>query len=180
MFNTVFCSHCGTLVNSSDFECSVCGKTRSIFTANALSFKYLYTPEYDRFDICEAYDLIEVDYNVSGILYERKSNDRRHMSTGYQLSRMQYKNPYGDYSHMSDNAKQIYHALQLKYGFLKSKVTKIEIDSVAGVIKVHRGNVDRTYKYSLNRFNFIMSKTFNKLPYSNKRNGVLVLTAKQQ
>jgi hypothetical protein len=153
---------------------------RSEFKDNALSFEDLVTPDYDRFDICEAHDLIEIDYNVSGILYERKSNDRRKMSTGVQLHRMEYKNPYGDYSHMSDNAKQIYHALQLRYGFLKSKVTKIEIDSTSGVIKVHRGNVDRTYKYSLNRFNFIMGKTFNKLPYSNKRNGVLILTSKQQ
>lgn len=65
---------------------------------------------FDRFDICEAYWQLEVDYNISGVLQERKSNKRRNMSTGYQLSRMHFKiSPlHMNYNDLSDNAKAIY------------------------------------------------------------------------
>jgi len=42
------------------------------------------------FDICQAHAQLESDYNVGGILRERLSNRRRNMSTGCQLSRMNY------------------------------------------------------------------------------------------
>ena len=42
------------------------------------------------FDICQAYEQLEADYNVGGWLRERLSNQRRKESTGCQLARMQY------------------------------------------------------------------------------------------
>ena len=46
---------------------------------------------FDRFDICEAHYALEVDYNVGGVLQERPSNQRRNMSTDYQLHRMGFR-----------------------------------------------------------------------------------------
>ena len=42
------------------------------------------------FAICQAHQQLESDYNVGGILRERPSNQRRNMSTGHQLDRMDY------------------------------------------------------------------------------------------
>ena len=42
------------------------------------------------FAICQAHAQLESDYNVGGILRERPSNQRRNMSTGHQLDRMDY------------------------------------------------------------------------------------------
>lgn len=49
----------------------------------------------DRFNICQAHQQLESDYNVSGWLRERPSNQRRRESTGTQLLRMGFRNPYG-------------------------------------------------------------------------------------
>jgi hypothetical protein len=46
------------------------------------------------FDICQAHAQLEADYNIGGILLDRASNSRRNMSTGCQLSRMGFSNPY--------------------------------------------------------------------------------------
>ena len=42
------------------------------------------------FAICQAHQQLESDYNVGGILRERPSNQRRSMSTGCQLHRMDF------------------------------------------------------------------------------------------
>jgi hypothetical protein len=47
------------------------------------------------FAVCQAHAQLESDYNVGGILRERPSNQRRNESTGCQLARMGYSNPYG-------------------------------------------------------------------------------------
>ena len=49
----------------------------------------------DRFAICMAFDLLEQQYNVGGILQERPSNQRRRESIGCQLARIGYLVPYG-------------------------------------------------------------------------------------
>ena len=49
----------------------------------------------DRFAICQAFQQLETDYNVGGILRERPSNQRRRESIGCQLARIGYSNPYG-------------------------------------------------------------------------------------
>lgn len=46
---------------------------------------------FDRFDICEAYYLLEVDYNVNGWLQERPSSVRRRESIGNQLHRLHFR-----------------------------------------------------------------------------------------
>ena len=42
------------------------------------------------FDICQAHQQLESDYNVGGWVRERPSNQRRKESTGCQLSRMKF------------------------------------------------------------------------------------------
>ena len=49
----------------------------------------------NRFNICQAYQQLESDYNVGGWLRERPSNKRRRESIGCQLSRMGFSNPHG-------------------------------------------------------------------------------------
>ena len=46
------------------------------------------------FDVCQAHQQLEADYNVGGILQERPSNQRRNASTGVQLLRMRYRSAY--------------------------------------------------------------------------------------
>lgn len=49
----------------------------------------------NRFNICQAYQQLESDYNVGGWLHERPSNQRRKESIACQLSRMGFSNPFG-------------------------------------------------------------------------------------
>lgn len=80
-------------------------------------------PYFDRYDICEAHALIESDYNVGGVLWERPSNARRNMSTGFQLSRMGYRaGPLaGTREHLTENGREIYDALAQRYGFTEEE-----------------------------------------------------------
>lgn len=84
----------------------------------------------DRFAICAAFDLLEQQYNVDGILQERPSNQRRRESIGCQLARIGYSNPYGsvditceperdDYGyadHFEEEVRSIYIDHVLKWG----------------------------------------------------------------
>lgn len=65
--------------------------------------------EFDRFDICEAYWVLEADYNVDGWLRERPSNQRRMESIGVQLHRMHFS-PRLDlgYESLTENGQAIY------------------------------------------------------------------------
>ena len=45
----------------------------------------------NRFAICQAFQQLEFDYNVGGILRERPSNQRRNESIGVQLYRMGFE-----------------------------------------------------------------------------------------
>jgi hypothetical protein len=79
---------------------------------------------FDRMDICEAYALLECNWHVNGIVRERKGNTRRNMSTGDQLWRMGVKfSPMFDYyyENLSDNGKEIYDNLLVRYGFNEVK-----------------------------------------------------------
>ena len=60
---------------------------------NYIKLPYL-DSEVSVFDICQAHAQLESDYHVGGILRDRPSNHRRNMSTGCQLSRMGFSNPY--------------------------------------------------------------------------------------
>lgn len=65
---------------------------------------------FDRFDICEAYLALEQDYNISGLLQERASNQRRQESTGVQLARVHFSpSPlFRGFDSLSENGKLIY------------------------------------------------------------------------
>ena len=66
---------------------------------------------FDRFDICEAYCVLERDYNMGGWLQERPSNLRRMESIGVQLHRMRFKPaPSLSYESLTDNGCAIYDA----------------------------------------------------------------------
>ena len=75
--------------------------------------------EFDRFDICEAHYQLEVDYNSGGWLQERPSNQRRKEATHVQLARIHFRVGAGwkGYKSLSENGKEIYHQLRIKYGF---------------------------------------------------------------
>ena len=77
--------------------------------------------EFDRWDICEAYAVLERDWNLNGWVKERPSNRRRKMSTGVQLSRMGFS-PRCDLSYetLSDNGKEIYDNLEIEYKLIKN------------------------------------------------------------
>lgn len=74
--------------------------------------------EWNRFDICEAYAVMEWDWNVNGWLRERHTNQRRMQATSIQLARIQFKPaPSLCYDTLSENGKAIYHNLCARYGF---------------------------------------------------------------
>lgn len=76
----------------------------------------------DRFDICEAYYLLEVYYNKGGWLRERPSNQRRMEATHIQLHRIGFTPGMGlGYSSLSPAARGLYHTLEVRYGFEESK-----------------------------------------------------------
>lgn len=65
--------------------------------------------DFDRFDICEAYAVLEWDYNTGGILQERPSNERRNASTDVQLHRMRFRpRPSLSFDTLTDNGRRIY------------------------------------------------------------------------
>lgn len=77
-------------------------------------------PYFDRFDICAAHEAIEIHYNIGGIVRERPSNARRNESTGVQLHRMRYRSAptrLDCFEALTENGKEIYAALEVRYGF---------------------------------------------------------------
>lgn len=73
---------------------------------------------FDRFDICEAYQALESDYNVGGWLPERPSNRRRSESIDVQLMRMKFKprpSLDGTFANLTENGKDIYCELVRRY-----------------------------------------------------------------
>jgi hypothetical protein len=64
---------------------------------------------FDRFDICEAYYLLEAYYNVGGWVRERPSNQRRRESIGVQLERLRFRpSPMLDFDTLSENGRAIF------------------------------------------------------------------------
>ena len=71
--------------------------------------------EFNRYDIAEAHYCVEVDYNVSGWLQERPSNQRRKEATHIQLHRMGFRqHPDLKYETLTENGRLIYDALVAK------------------------------------------------------------------
>jgi hypothetical protein len=73
---------------------------------------------FDRFDICEAYAVLEWDWHSGGWLPERPSNVRRGRARGYvgeatsiQLARLQFRpRPNLSYATLTENGRAIYDA----------------------------------------------------------------------
>jgi hypothetical protein len=73
---------------------------------------------WDRFDICEAYAIMEWHWSSGGWLHERPSNQRRMEATAIQLHRIGFgARPSLEYETLSENGKEIYHNLEDRYGF---------------------------------------------------------------
>lgn len=71
---------------------------------------------FDRFDICEAYAVLEWDYNLGGWLQERPRNQRVREATSIQLSRVGFKpSPCLCYKTLSENGREIYDMLVERY-----------------------------------------------------------------
>jgi hypothetical protein len=83
--------------------------------------------EWDRFDICEAYAVLEWDWHSGGVLWERPSNRRRGERRGYtaestdvQLARMQFKpKPNLSFDTLTENGQEIYRNAERKFGLVK-------------------------------------------------------------
>lgn len=74
-------------------------------------------PNFDRFDICEAYACLEADYNVGGWLRERPSNQRRREACAVQLHRMHFKpRPNLSTNTLEENAREIYDEAVIRLG----------------------------------------------------------------
>lgn len=75
-------------------------------------------PYWDRFDICEAYAVLEWHFHVGGWLRERSSNQRRMEATAVQLRRMRFRpHPWLEFRTLTENGKAIYRQLIDRYGF---------------------------------------------------------------
>ena len=73
---------------------------------------------FDRYDICEAYAVMEWEWNLGGWLHERKTNRRRLQATSIQLSRIGFKpGTWLCWETLSENGQTIYRNLCRRYGF---------------------------------------------------------------
>jgi hypothetical protein len=73
-------------------------------------------PMFDRFDICEAYYCLEMDWNTSGWLPERPSCRRRMESIGVQLNRLGFRpRPSLKTETLSENGREIYDAAVIRF-----------------------------------------------------------------
>ena len=84
-------------------------------------------PNFDRFDICEAYCVLEWDWHAGGWLQERPSNRRRGQARGYigeatsiQLARIGFKPALSlSYETLSENGREIYDDAARRFGLVK-------------------------------------------------------------
>jgi len=73
--------------------------------------------QYDRFDICEAYLCVELDFQEGGVLRERPTCARRRISVEWQLSNMGFVPAGGLRTQaLTPNGLRIYRALVSRLG----------------------------------------------------------------
>lgn len=81
---------------------------------------------WDRFDICEAYAVMEWHWNKGGIVRERPSNARRNASTDWQLHRMGFKpRPSLEWNTLTANGRAIYAALVSRCGLRRASANNV-------------------------------------------------------
>lgn len=73
-------------------------------------------PYFDRFDICDAYARLEMDYNSGGVLWERPTCRRKRESVGWQLARMGYRPGPLALDNLEENAQEIYNEAVRRLG----------------------------------------------------------------
>lgn len=79
------------------------------------------SPYFDRFDIAEAYAVMEWDWNRGGWLRERPSNQRRMEATSVQLGRLQFRaRPNLEFRTLTRNGRAIYRAAARRFGLLSA------------------------------------------------------------
>jgi len=72
---------------------------------------------FDRFDICEAYAVLEWDWNMGGWLQERPTNRRRMEATSIQLARLGFKpRPNLSFETLTENGQDIYRDAEQRFG----------------------------------------------------------------
>lgn len=77
---------------------------------------FLPDPYWDRFDICEAHQVLEWDYHKGGWLHERPQNQKRREATSVQLNRMAFRPaPSLEFDTLSENGMAIYQCLRQRY-----------------------------------------------------------------
>lgn len=82
--------------------------------------------QWNRQDICEAHLAFENDWHSGGWLQERPSNQRRQEATHMQLARMRFRaRPNLNFRTLSDNGKDIYRDLALRYGLFEDPVDEM-------------------------------------------------------
>jgi hypothetical protein len=90
-------------------------------------------PTFDRFDIAEAWSVLEPHYNVGGWLRERPSNRRRRESCGVQLHRMGFRarpSLDGMFRNLTRNGQAIYLAAVAR---LELPDPELRVSDLAGV-----------------------------------------------
>ena len=72
---------------------------------------------FDRFDVCEAYYAIEMDYNCNGMTWTIPGCARKSESIAYRLGKIQFRTGhcFNGYSSLSENGKSIYRRTVAKY-----------------------------------------------------------------
>jgi hypothetical protein len=84
-------------------------------------------PHFDRFDICEAYAVLEWDWHVGGWLRERPSNQRRKEAVSVQLWRIGFKpRPNLSYDTLTENGRAIYDAAEERLGLRSPVAYRLE------------------------------------------------------
>lgn len=105
---------------SSVLETTIREKTLSL----SLVTKENNMPYWDRFDICEAYLAIEMDWNVGGMVKGKQYS--------YQLHKMRFKaSPlFRGYKSLSENGKEIYLDKCFDLGYIKQPEWEARMDEI--------------------------------------------------
>ena len=104
---------------------------------------------FDRFDICEAYSLLEEHWNHGGWLQERPSNQRRGEACSVQLNRIGFKRSpmTHDVSDLSENGQRIYREAEIRLGLVARHVHVCDA-CATGISNDDWSHVDANYNLS--------------------------------
>lgn len=99
-------------------------------------------PEFDRFDICEAYAVLEWDYHSGGWLQERPWNARKLQATSIQLARIKFRPaPSLCYRTLTENGKAIYWLNVVRWGLpISETVDRIRCQHYTGQLPANLEN----------------------------------------